>query len=54
MARVRKEIDLGVTLSANIKMSKQCGIAAVKANRILGLIRRNILHNEEEFVIPLY
>ena len=49
----RKENDLGMTLGANLKMFEQCGIAALKANRMLGLIRRNLVH-EEEFIIPLY
>ena len=43
----RKENDLGVTLNGNLNMSEQCGIAALKANRILGLIRRNIVLKEE-------
>ena len=37
-----KDKDLGVTLSADIKVSEQCGIAASKGNQILWLIRRNI------------
>ena len=36
-----KEKDLGVTISADMKVSEQCGIAASKGNQILGLIRRN-------------
>ena len=34
-------------------MSEQCGIAALKSNRILGLIRRKIIH-KEEIIIKLY
>ena len=37
--KARKERDLGITLSADLKMSVQCGIAALKANGILGLIK---------------
>ena len=37
-----KEKDLGITISADIKISKQCGIAASNGNTILGLIVRNI------------
>ena len=37
-----KEKDLGTTISADTKISEQCGIAASKGNNILGLIRRNI------------
>ena len=42
-----KEKDLGVTLSADMKVSDQCGIAASKGNHILGLIRRNITYKEK-------
>ena len=37
-----KEKDLGVTVSADMTVSEQCGLAAAKGNQILGLIRRNI------------
>ena len=49
-----KEKDLGLTISADMKVSEQCGIAAVKGNQILGLIRRNIVYTEKELIIPLY
>ena len=42
-----KENDLGVTISADMKVPEQCGIAALKGNQILGLIRRNITHKEK-------
>ena len=48
-----KETDLGLTISANMKVSEQCGIAAAKGNQILGLIRRNIVYKEKELIIPL-
>ena len=41
------EKDLGVTISADMKVSEQCGIAASKGNQIVGLIRRNITYNEK-------
>ena len=43
-----------LTISANMKVSEQCGIAAAKGNQILGLIRRNIVYKEKELIIPLY
>ena len=49
-----KENDLGLTISAHMKVSEQCGIAAAKGNHILGLIRRNIVYTEKELIIPLY
>ena len=42
-----KENDLGITTSADIKVSEQCGIAASKGNQIVGLIRRNITYKEK-------
>ena len=36
--------DLGITISADMKVSEQCGIAASNGNQILGLIRRNITY----------
>ena len=36
------ENDTGVTISADMKVSEQCCIAASKGNQIIGLIRRNI------------
>ena len=47
------EKDLGLTISADMKVSEQCGIAVVKGNQILGLIRRNIVYKEKELIIPL-
>ena len=42
-----KEKDLGITISADMKVSEQCGIAASKGNQILGLIRRNITYKKQ-------
>ena len=49
-----KEKDLGLTISADMKISEQCAIAAAKGNQILGLIRRNIVYKDKEIIIPLY
>ena len=49
-----KEKDLGLTISANMKVSEQYGIAATKGNQILGLIKRNIVYKEKEPIITLY
>ena len=38
-----KEKDLGITISADMKVLEQCGIAASRGNEIFGLIRRNII-----------
>ena len=42
-----KEKDLGLTISADMKLSEQCGIAAAMGNHILGLIRQNIVYKEK-------
>ena len=42
-----KEKDLGITISADMKVSEQYGIAASKGNQILGLFRRNITYKEK-------
>ena len=39
LGRTTQEKILGVTFSADMKVSEQCGIAASKGNQILGLIR---------------
>ena len=49
-----KEKDLRVTISTDMKVSEQCGIAASKGNQILGLIRRNITYKGKKLIIPLY
>ena len=42
LGRTTQETDLGVTFSADMKVSEQCVIAASKGNLILGLITRTI------------
>ena len=43
-----KEKDLqGVTISADMNVPEQCGIASSKGNQILGLIRRNITDKDK-------
>ena len=49
-----KEKDLGLTISADMTVSEQCGIAASKGNQFLGLIRRNIVYKEKQLILPLY
>ena len=39
-----KEKNLELTISADMKVSEQCGIAAAKGNQILGLIKRNVMY----------
>ena len=54
LGRTTKEKDLGITFSADVKVSEQCGIAASKGNQILGLIRRTITYKDKQIIVPLY
>ena len=49
-----KEKDLGITISADMKVSEHCGTSASKGNQILGLIRRNITYKGKKRIMPLY
>ena len=49
-----KEKDIGVIIQADMKVSEQCGIAARKGNRLLGMISRNITYREKKLMVPLY
>ena len=42
-----KEKDFGVTISADMKVSEQRGIADSEGNQIIGLISRNITYKEK-------
>ena len=48
------ERDLGVVISNNCKNSEQCRLAANAANRMLGLIRRNIKYKSKDTIMRLY
>ena len=51
LGRTTQEKDLGVTFSADMKVSEQCGIAASKGNQLLGLIRRTITYEEKQPIV---
>ena len=48
------ERDLGVIISSSGKPSEQCLAAAKKANRMLGLIKRNFKSRSKDVVVRLY
>ena len=50
---VSKEKDLGVFISDDLKWDKQCSQAVAKANKVLGLIKRNFTDRSKETIIPL-
>ncbi|KAK3889934.1 hypothetical protein Pcinc_006087 [Petrolisthes cinctipes] len=48
------EKDLGVTITSDLKFSKQCIEAEKKAQRMLGYIKRQFGYQNKEIVLCLY
>ena len=52
LENIDEEKDLGVVIHKTLKPETQCQAAAGRANRILGMLKRNITSRKKEVILP--
>jgi len=50
----REEKDLGVLISSDLKVGSQCNKAFLKANRMLGMLKRTVVNKSPDVMLNLY
>jgi len=54
LSEVKEEKDLGIVISKDLKVSRQCSTAYSKANRVLGIINRTFVNKHSDIMLKLY
>lgn len=54
LERVQEEKDLGIVVCSKLKVSRQCGKAAARANQVLGMIHRTFSTRSRGVMMKLY
>ncbi len=54
LKKVDSEVDLGVTISSNLKPSQQCSEVVKKANKVTGLIGTSFRYKSKDTILTLY
>ena len=54
LQEVQEEKDLGIVTAADLKVSKQCVEASARANRVLGMVKRQFRKLDKEGFLIIY
>jgi ribonucleases P/MRP protein subunit RPP40 len=54
LAEVKEEKDLGIIMCDNLKMARQCAVAAKKGYQVLGMIARAFVSKKKSIMVKLY
>ena len=54
LEKCHEETDLGVLVSDDLKVESQCSQAFSKANRMLGILKQNIVNKSPWIMVNLY